>query len=66
MLSWSPIPYSGGSQCHTKENPMLTNPCAFERSFQEGDLQDFTSRSFEACEPSNPLDQQLCTGRGQG
>ena len=24
MLSWSPIPYSGGSQCHTKANTLLT------------------------------------------
>ena len=36
------------------------------RSFEEGDWQDVTSRCFEACEPSNSLDQQLCTSRGQG
>ena len=61
-----PIPYSGGSQCHTKANPPLSNLCEFERVFQEGDWQDVTSGSFEACKSSNSLDQQLCTGRGQG
>ena len=66
MLSQSPIPHTCGSQCHTKANPLLTNPCSFERSFWEGDWQDVTSRSSEACEPSNYLDQQFCSGRGQG
>ena len=56
----------GTGQYHIKANPLLTNPCSFERSFHEGDLQDVTSGSFAACEPSNSLDQQLCTGRGQG
>ena len=30
-----PIPYSGGTQCHTKTNPLLTNPCTFERAFKK-------------------------------
>ena len=41
-----PIPYLGGSLCHTKANPLSPNPCTFERSFQEGDIEDVTSRRF--------------------
>ena len=33
----APIPCPGGSQHYTKANSLLTNPCAFEGSFQEGD-----------------------------
>ena len=58
IFRWIPVPH--------QSKPLLTNPCAFERSFQEGYWQDVTSGSFETCEPSNSSDQQLCNSRGQG
>ena len=41
-----------------KQSPS-TNPSTSKKVFQERDQQDVTSQSFEACKPSNSLEQQF-------
>ena len=54
MPPWSPIAYPGQSQCHTHANPLLTNPCASQRVFQEGDWQNVTSGSLKLVNQATP------------
>ena len=58
-----------GSPCHIQVDPSVTpkqTSCQpitvhLKESFKKG-----IDKSFKACEPSNSLDQQICTNRGQG